>query len=326
MLRPWHTSDPFMSVTPAIITVSLNPAIDRTIEVDNFTIGAHQVGRELRRTPGGKGVNVSRILAALDVPSIATGFLGSENRAAFEPMLENPLVLDEFFSLPGRTRENVTITDRQTCRETHIRDVGLAVPGPYYDRLAKKLQLVTRPDSIAIFSGSVPPGITGEDFADLVGTCVVAGARVAVDTSGPALAAVAEMPLWLIKPNATELSELVGKSLRTRPQQIRAAKRLTETIQTVVLTRGDQGAYLFTSDLALHARVPIAPDRIGNTVGCGDALLGAYAAAICNGLPVPEAFAEAVATATATACTLSPAEFEPKTLKHLRKHVELTEL
>ncbi len=98
-----------------IITVTLNAAVDRVIEVENFTIGAHQTGREVSRVPGGKGVNVSRILAALDAPSIATGFIGKENRSVFDPIFRDGTIADELVVLDGRTRENVTISRATGC-------------------------------------------------------------------------------------------------------------------------------------------------------------------------------------------------------------------
>jgi 1-phosphofructokinase len=315
-----------MPTTPAIITVSLNPAIDRTIEVDSFTVGAHQPGREIRRTPGGKAVNVSRTLAALGVRTIATGFLGEDNRSGFDVLFRKTLVNDQFFTLPGRTRENVTIADLATHQETHIRDRGLEIPRRALDRLDKKLKLLARSDSIVIFSGSLPPGIGADDFHDLVSHCIGAGARVAVDTGGEALRAMASLPLWLIKPNGAELSKLVGRPLQDAVEQVQAARELAARVTNVLLTRGGEGAYLVTADLALHARVPVPADRVCNTVGCGDALLGAFVAGVWRAQSPREALARAVALATAAACTLGPAEFDPETLDQFRSQVEITEL
>ena len=217
-----------MRAVPTIVTVSLNPAIDRVIEVPDFKPGAHQVGREVSRIAGGKAVNVSRVLAALGVPNIATGFLGQENRADFEQILKGPLVKDELFLLPGRTRENVTIADPTTGRETHIRDLGLEVPAPALGRLVSKLKLLCSRRPVVIFGGSRPPGISVEVFAELVSNCISAGARVAVDASGEGLAAMAGKPLWLVKPNADELAQLVGRELPTEQKRFQAARELAK--------------------------------------------------------------------------------------------------
>jgi 1-phosphofructokinase len=309
--------------TPSVITVCLNPAVDRVLEVDRLVVGAHQVGREVRRFAGGKAINVSRVLAALGVRSVATGFLGDQNRDSFDALLKEARVGDELFALPGRTRENVTIAETATGAETHIRDAGLEVPARALDRLRRKLALLAGERDVVIFSGSLPPGVSPEAFAALVGACAEAGARVAVDTSGPALSAVAGRPLWLVKPNAAELPALIGRDLPNLGQQRDAARELTRRVENVILTRGEQGADLFRRDLAVHARLAIEPGRVRSTVGCGDALLAAYVAGVLTGLGPRRAFAEAVACAAASAMTLGPGQFDPQVLQRLKPDVHL---
>lgn len=309
-----------------IITVALNPAIDRAVEVDRLVPGSHQVGRELARIPGGKAVNVSRVLDALGVRNVATGLLGEENRGVFAPLFASGRVSDEFFSLPGRTRENITITDRQNAIETHIRMPGLEVPARQLERLTKKLLLLAGADSIVVFSGSLPPGVSVEDFAKLVDACVSAGARVALDTSGDALGALAGHKLWLVKPNAAELSLLVGRELATANEQVEAARRLVGPVETVLLSRGADGAWLFDSELALHARVDLAGRAVRNTVGCGDALLAAFLAGVWREQPVRYCLRDAVACASAAALTPTSAEFDADVYTTLQDQAELTEI
>ena len=312
-----------MPGTPLIITVGLNPAIDRVIEVGDLTLGAHQEGREAFRMPAGKALNVSRVLANLGVRSVATGFLGEENRKPFEDLCRDLAITADFFHLPGRTRENVTLVDLRTRQETHIRDVGLKVDAPHLARLTKKLSMMSRPEHIVIFSGSLPPGISPQDFAGLVDVCAAGGARVAVDTTGEALAAMAGKRLWLLKPNAAELSHLAGRELKTLRQQLQAAKQLNDHVEVILFTCGAEGAYLLTRGLALHGRAPLAPQRARNTVGCGDALLGAFVAGVWRKLDMREAFRDAVACASASACTEIPAGFEHDVMNELKEKVEL---
>ncbi|MFQ6049219.1 MAG: 1-phosphofructokinase family hexose kinase, partial [Phycisphaerae bacterium] len=191
-----------MSVFEQIITVSLNPAIDRIIEVPNFTIGAHQRGRQLSRHPAGK----------------ATGFVGRNEVEQFERFLSSGRTNSQFLAVDGATRENVTIVDPTARQETHIRDVGFVVSQRELTRLKKKLHLICRPTSLVIFSGSMPPGIGAEQFVELVQLCLHAQAKVAVDTSGPALQAVARLSLWLVKPNVAELAEIVGQPIHSDDQ------------------------------------------------------------------------------------------------------------
>jgi len=315
-----------MTNAPPVITVGLNPAIDRIIEVQGFEIGAHQVGREVARTAAGKALNVSRVLAALGIRSIATGFLGEGNRPEFEPLLRDPLIVDEFFTLAGRTRQNVTITDPIAHRETHIRDAGLEVSRRDFDRLGKKLQLLARPRSIVIFSGSLPPGATADDLAGLVETSAAGGARVAVDTGGDALESVVRMGLWLIKPNAAELSQLVSRKLTSRADLVAAGRELTADVETVLVSRAERGALLVMRDAALGAAVRVDGRRLRNTVGCGDVLLGAFVAGVAHDADAADALASAVACASASACGVSTAQFEPALVEELKPKVRLERL
>jgi 1-phosphofructokinase len=313
---------PAMPDEPAVITVTLNAAVDRVIEVDGLTLGAHQAGREVSRTAGGKGVNVSRTLAALGVPSIATGFLGRDNRADFRAFLADPLTTDEFVVLPGRTRENVTLADSRTARETHVRDAGLAVDDAALAALTRKLSRLCAPGRTAVFSGSLPPGLGPVQFVALLDVCEAAGARVAADTSGPALRPLARKRLWLIKPNVAELAELAGRDLPALDDQADAARDLLGRIDMVLLSRGAEGAALFAADLAVVARPAPAAGPPRNTVGCGDVLLGAFLACVTKGADRREALARAVAAAAASAASPVAAAFDPRLAEDLLAAVE----
>lgn len=367
-----------MPHSPAIITVTLNPAIDRIIEVEGLAPGSHQEGRELLRVPAGKGINVSRALAAMGVPSTATGFLGDGNRAEFAAALKGLGIADEFLTLPGWTRENITLTDRRHKQDMHVRFPGLAVDRAGIERLGEILRRLTsaqpmglrngtsrgeRPGAtlprrvgkrvppdcpgmlpqttgkhgtrngdlagttpIVIFSGSLPPGVAPEDLADLVTICLSGGARVAVDTSGPALGAVAAKPLWLVKPNFEELPQLVGRRLHGMKSRLLAAKALARRIPNVILSGGAKGAWLFAPGLSLHAVAPVDPQQVRSTVGCGDALLAAYVGGLAKGLDARRAFTAAVASASASATTPGPAEFDPGVAEAIRRNAQVTEL
>ncbi len=309
-----------------IITVSLNPAIDRAIEVEKLIPGEHLLGRDLTRTAGGKGVNVARVLAALDTNCVATGFLGEDNRGEFDACFADPNIADQFFPLDGRTRENITLVDRSDNSETHIRDVGLGVSQRDLDRLRSKLRLLSDTGTHVLFCGSTPPGVSPEQFADLVDACIEQGANVAVDTSGEALRAMRGRDLWLLKPNARELQDLVGRELSGLDEQFDAARELAEDAEHVILTRGGEGAYLFTRQLECHAHVAIPTGDIQNTVGCGDALLAAFVAQRRKGEGLRMSLGKAVACATATACHEATAKFDPDLLKKLEDIVVIEAL
>ena len=144
------TLEPF----DAIITVSLNPAIDRVIEVPDFAVGAHQKSRPISRQPAGKAINVSRILGRLDIDNIATGFVGAAESELFHQSLAGPHTRAELIAIDSPTRENITITDPINHRDTHIRDASFEIGAQTLKRLHKKLHVLCRDKTLVIFSGS----------------------------------------------------------------------------------------------------------------------------------------------------------------------------
>ncbi|MHC4982988.1 MAG: 1-phosphofructokinase family hexose kinase [Planctomycetota bacterium] len=315
-----------MPELPRVITVTLNPAVDRLLEVRKLIPGTHEPACEVARTPGGKGVNVSRVLSALGLASIATGFLGEANRREFAEFFADPNVTNEFVTLPGRTRENVTIAERRSGRETHIRDVGLAVERSAVRRLKAKLSSLASPESIVVFSGSLPPGVEPADFAGMLGLCAGGGARVAVDASGPGLRAALDSDLLLLTPNLEELAEIAGSSITTPEEQAAAARRCADRAELVLLSRGRHGACLITKTAAWSAIAAVNAADIKNTVGCGDVLLASFVAGFIRGDDLQEALKRAVATASASACHPLPAAFDPKLAGKLLETAELDEL
>ena len=315
-----------MENSQKIITVTLNPTIDRVIEVPGLTPGDHQTVQTVVQSPGGKGVNVSRTLEAFGLASTAMGFLGCDNRGEFATLFESGLVEDAFLTLPGRTRENITLVDTQAGLDTHLRDTGLAVSVGDLRELSEQLLAMIEPDDIVVFSGSLPPGVEPENLAELLKSSTEAGAKVAVDSSGPALEAVAKQKnLWLIKPNSLELSQLLGRELPTLEDQLKAARGLAQKVELILLSCGRAGAYLITREETCCASVELDCEVV-NTVGCGDVLLGGFLAAMQNDQPPAQALAIAVAAATACAANKTAAKFELDLFEELCDKVEVTEI
>ena len=311
---------------PAIITVTLNPAIDRVIEVDSFAIGEHQVGRERLRQAAGKGVNISRALARMGLPSVATGFLGVENLSAYESVFGDRRITNAFVMSPGQTRENITIVDGRSRQETHVRTAGLAVDIAGLAKLTRTLERLAIRDAVVLFSGSLPPGMLPNHLAALVQGCTSRGARVVVDTSGPALSAVAELPLWVVKPNVKELAALVGCERVKEHEQLADTRRLATRFEHVLLSLGARGAYLVTDGIALYGVLELGTEEVVSTVGCGDVFLAAYVAGLCQHLPPREAFAGALAFGAACAMVFDPAGAHPDAATALLSRVRIREV
>ena len=192
----------------SVITVTMNTAIDRVLEVKGLSVGGHLSGRLIARVPAGKGVNVSRTLAALGVPSVATGFVGRGQLEEYERSLAGIEVQPQFLAVEAITRENITLIDTDAGIETHIRETGEPPTPGDLDRLRNKLNLLAKPGGLVALSGSLPSGVAVDYAVDLVDMVLSKGSRVAVDGSGELLHALRDRKLWLIKPNVQELAAI----------------------------------------------------------------------------------------------------------------------
>ncbi|XOV74323.1 MAG: 1-phosphofructokinase family hexose kinase [Phycisphaerales bacterium] len=169
-----------------IITITLNPAVDRVMRVERFRVGQHCAAKRTGHYPAGKGVNVSRVLAVLGVRSVATGFVGQRELGMFEEYLEQigkGRITTQLLVVRGRTRDNITIVDPIDDTETHLRDEGFSVTRDDVVRVSSKVGMLARADSILCFSGSLPPGVCVGDFRSMLHRCDDAGARAVVDTN-----------------------------------------------------------------------------------------------------------------------------------------------
>ncbi len=311
-----------MEDKPPILTVGLNPAIDRVIEVPGLRLGVHQTGREVSRCAGGKAFNLTRALTTMGIACTATGFLGRDNESQFAQLLDADRVVDCMIRLPGATRVNITLADPEQGTETHIRDRGLAVRREDLNALSAELARQTGPGTVVVFSGSLPPGCSGVDHNRLVAAANAAGGRVVVDSHGPAGAELVER-IDLAAPNATELAEWTSRPSATESERLQAAEALLDRAGAVLLSLGADGAMLIGPGLRLHAVVQDESIQPVNTVGCGDALLGAFLAARVANRPDQQALTAAVATATASALTSLPAVFDPAVRDRLIERVHV---
>jgi 1-phosphofructokinase len=309
---------------PAVVCVSLNASWDRTIEVPGLELGTHRRGRTVARQAAGKAVNVARLLDTLGTPCVLTGFVGRGDREPFAETFEGTAVRIELFEVRGPTRENVTLVDSANGRETHVRDEGTPPAAEDLERLDRKLGILASARSTVIFAGSLPPEVDAAAFGRLLDTCRRARARLAVDSSGDALAAVREdRRLWLVKPNRAELAEIVGRPVESDDDLRRAAEELRGHVDEVVVTAGADGAMLFTAEGVWRARPGFNPAEVVNTVGCGDALLAGYVRARAADDPPPEALRWGVAAGTAAVRRVAAGEVDPEDVRAIRERVDL---
>lgn len=321
------------STIQTVVTLTMHTAVDRLIEVSDLHIGGHQRGRTLARVPAGKGVNVARALAILGVPSIATGFVGRDEMTMYEDSFGETLVKPQFLSIAGRTRENLTLLDRETHVETHVRDVGPTPTDGDMTRLGNKMRVLTRSGGLVVIGGSTPPNIEPARAIEFVDMAVKKGAHVAVDLPGDLLHALRDRHLWLVKPNREEFTAMVragepeeeetavkggqitaetdedADDLLSDDELVDAGRALTKHFRVLIVTCGADAGYLFSGSEVLLGQVHLDEERIKSTVGCGDALMGGFIAAQLRGRSIRDSYHYALAVATAAAVDVVPGHF-----------------
>ncbi|WP_129668902.1 1-phosphofructokinase family hexose kinase [Phytoactinopolyspora endophytica] len=301
----------------AVVTVTPNPALDLTYTVGELRPGhAHRV-TSVRRRPGGKGINVARVLHTLGVPATVTGLVGGPEGASLRTGLAELAIDDTLVTADLLTRRTVNIVDESAGTATLFNEPGPEVSGEQWARLRQRVvELAVDADAVTI-CGSMPPGVAPSALTDLVGQISRTGTTVIVDTSGPALRAAAHARPTILKPNADELHDVTGI-----PDARRAAAALQEeTGAAVVASLGDAGLLAVTDDGTWTARLP--QPLTGNPTGAGDSVVAALAAGVRAGLAWPEMLRRACALSAATVLAAAAGEYDAAAYARLRETVLL---
>ncbi|MFF9478006.1 1-phosphofructokinase [Streptomyces sp. NPDC014733] len=304
-----------------ILTVTLNAALDLTYRVPRLTPHTTHRVTDVAERPGGKGLNVSRVLAALGHRTVATGFAGGGTGDALRALLtQESEVTDALVPVGGATRRTVAVVDAASGDTTQLNEPGPVVsPAEWHTFLGTYRELLAEARAVAL-CGSLPPGVPVDVYARLARTARTAGVPVVLDTSGePLRRGLAARP-DLAKPNADELAALTGTT-----EPLRAAREARRRgAHSVVASLGADGMLAVTADGAWQAA---PPRRIaGNPTGAGDSAVAGLLSGLVEGLSWPERLARAVALSAATVRAAAAGEFDAATYTELLPEVAVTEL
>ncbi|NUR40085.1 MAG: 1-phosphofructokinase family hexose kinase [Streptomyces sp.] len=302
-----------------ILTVTLNTALDLTYRVRTLTPHAsHRVSEVIER-PGGKGLNVARVLAALGHEVTVTGFTGgATGRAVQDRLAVTSGVVDALLPVCGATRRTIAVVDERTGDTTQLNEPGPVVTPPEWSAFQEAYEdLLASADAVAL-CGSLPPGVPVGAYAGLVRTARAAGVPVLLDTSGePLRRGVAARP-DLIKPNADELAELTGSHEPRRATQ--DARR--RGARAVVASLGTDGLLAATPEGRWRAT---PPTRLhGNPTGAGDSAVAGLLSGLVEHLPWPDRLARAVALSAATVAAPVAGEFDRGVYEELLDRIAVT--
>jgi 1-phosphofructokinase len=278
-----------------ILTLTLNPALDLTVELSRLDAGQVNRSEEMHTHAAGKGVNVAQVLADLGHQVTVSGFLGEDNQQAFETLFAKRGFVDAFIRVPGETRSNIKVAE-QDGRITDINGPGPVVDATAQQALLDRLQQIAPGHDAVVVAGSLPRGVTAQWLRELIERLNALGLKVALDSSGEALRAALQASPWLIKPNTEELAHALGCEVVSPIAEAQAAARLHgQGVEHVVISHGADGVNWFSVGSALHATPPKV--SVASTVGAGDSLL----AGMLHGLLSADTPEQTLRTATAIA-------------------------
>lgn len=277
-----------------VCSVSLNPAIDKTVFVDNFTLNNVNRASVSCCVPGSKGVNVARILARSGVSVVCSGLIGGAGGDYIIRELKKDGVVVDFVKVAYDVRTNIKLVDLKRGTYTDINFTGNAPDPRSIIRLKEKVARLAKKSKLVALGGSLPPGVDDSTYYELAMAASKAGAAVSVDCCGDALRLAFDAKPFIIKPNLYELEVTLNIKCETISSVVDAAVKLhNKGIENVLVSLGDEGAVAVCGGdvFRLHARRDLP---VYNTVGAGDAFLSGFIYGWINGIDVPGCLSHAL--------------------------------
>lgn len=285
-----------------VLTVSLNPAVDKTCRLDSNLVPG-QVNRleSAESVAGGKAVNVAKVLRQFGVSVAAVGFLGGRTGNMIEEALEKLGIECFFTQVSGETRTSTNLLDK-AGGVTEILEPGPVISEKELREFLKQFTGCLETCELVVLSGSLPRGVPEDIYANLVKLCHMAGCPVILDASGEALRQGVQAGPDLVKPNKRELEMLMGKSLTSRGELEQAARELLRYgVKKAVVSLGTEGLlYVDESETVWQEAKKVQTE---NTVGCGDTVVASLCMSELAGDDILTALSKAAALAGANAAT-----------------------
>ncbi len=281
-----------------IYTITLNPALDRTLQVSKIE---HDVSNRIlweNFYAGGKGIDVSRVLANLGVENRALGFRGGFAGEHLKALLIKEGIQSDFVRVSGETRTNVIVHEIRTGRQIAFNSQGPEVKPFELVEFTDEVAQLEDPTIVSI-GGSVPPGTSPEIYRKIIRTLKIRGAKVVLDVDREALKEGLQAKPHIIKPNIHELSHLVGKDLKKLDDVRNAAHEIHKRgVEIVLVSMGAKGILLVADGEECLAVPPEV--KVVNTIGAGDSSVAGFIYGIVTGMDMKDALKHAVAAGTAT--------------------------
>ncbi|MCM1086869.1 MAG: 1-phosphofructokinase [Muribaculaceae bacterium] len=307
-----------------ILTVTLNPAVDKTYTAGELITGHVNRMRTVMSIAGGKGINVTKVLCQYEYPVCATGFLGGYAGNFIEDYLQSQRVMCKFVRVEGETRSNMNIL-ADNGYVTEILEPGPNIDEEKQQKFLAQYEKLLPSCELVVLSGSVARGMPEDIYATLIEKARIRGIKTLLDTNGESLRKGIAAKPYLIKPNQKELEYIVGHKLVKREDVAEAALALqAEGIAHVVVSMGKKGLLSVDGGKVFYAQA--GKVSVLNTVGCGDSVVASYAMSILKKEHNEKALQKAVAISSANATTLISGEIPQDTAEELLSQITVEQL
>jgi len=304
-----------------IKTITLNPAVDKTIEINNFRVGNVNRVSSVRLDAGGKGINVSKVIKNLGGESRAMGILSGKSGEFIKGYLDEIEISNDFIFTKGETRTNIKVVDLINHTNTDINEAGPEASTKDLKDLSDKIFSNVSNEDIIILSGSVPSNVDKNIYANWITNAKEKGAKTILDADGELLKNGILAGPYLIKPNIDELEGMFNRKIVGTLETVEIAKKLLGYgIIIVAVSLGSEGAVFVSKECSIYAR-GLKVD-VKSTVGAGDSMVAALAFSLQSGLSFEETVKLAVACSAANVMTSGTEASDIKTIIELKKQVE----
>ncbi|WMJ22457.1 1-phosphofructokinase family hexose kinase [Paludicola sp. MB14-C6] len=282
-----------------IITITLNPSLDTTLWVDRFDLKEPVSAIREQIYPGGKSINVTRVLTALGIKSKALGFVGEQNITTFIQLLDQEEISYHFISVKGTIRENFSIV-MPNGELFKVNRAGFSVEQSVLDSLQSNIESEIKDGDqvLLVFAGSLPKNVSKEQYKTLIQNLSDEGIQIAIDTDIFTEQDIKELKPYIMKPNEVELSHLAKTENMNEKATCEYAKKLSQYATHVLVSRGDEGLLYAGNNELIQCSVPEV--EVKSTVGAGDTTLAGFIKALKEELPIANCVQFAAACGTAS--------------------------
>lgn len=304
-----------------IITVTLNPAIDKTVDVDNLMVGELNRIKNVTIDAGGKGINVSKTIKALDGQSVALGFLGGNSGKIIVNELDKLQISHDFVYVDGETRTNTKVISSDGTL-TELNEQGFVASSQNIDDLMDKIEKYADEQSIFVLAGSIPKGVSTDIYANITQLVHNKGGKVLLDADGELFTQSVIAKPDILKPNTYEITKFIGKTQATEQEILQTASNFVKNgTKIVAISQGKDGAIFVIGDK--QYKVQGLKVDAHSTVGAGDAMVSGLAYALDNGLDDRSMIKLCMAVSAGAVTTIGTKPPSKKLVLQLEKQVIL---